>query len=145
MSVMDLAIIRETEGWRIGAITNQLYVGRARSGSDSFTAPEILIERTVLHPTALQPLFSIRCTVTSGHYTSLWSKLWASPLLFCTLVSTYSFFITIQYFHSELTMITQAACAPRWKLNLENNLHLFLWVFHHYSNMLIIVHFITMC
>lgn len=47
MSVMDLAIIRETEGWRIGAITNQLYVGRAWSGSDSFTAPVILMEWTV--------------------------------------------------------------------------------------------------
>lgn len=50
-----LAIIRETEGWRIGAITNQLYVGRAWSGSDSFTAPVILMEWTVLHRMALQP------------------------------------------------------------------------------------------
>lgn len=55
MSVMDLAIIRETEGWRIGPITNQLYVGRAWSGSDSFTAPVILMEWTVLHCMALKP------------------------------------------------------------------------------------------
>lgn len=54
MSVIDLAIIRETEGWWIGAVTNQLYVGRAWSGSDSFTAPVILMEWTVLHSTALQ-------------------------------------------------------------------------------------------
>lgn len=38
---MDLAIISGTEGWRIGAVTNQLYVGRARSGGDSFTAPVV--------------------------------------------------------------------------------------------------------
>ena len=55
MSVIDLAIIRETEGWRIGGITNQLYVGRAWSGSDSFTAPVVLMESTFLHCRALQP------------------------------------------------------------------------------------------
>lgn len=52
MSVMDLAVIRETEGWRIGDITNQLYVGRAWSGGSSFTAPAILMEGTVLHRAA---------------------------------------------------------------------------------------------
>lgn len=51
---MDLAIISGTEGWRIGAVTNQLYVGRARSGGDSFTAPVVLTERSFLHRMAPQ-------------------------------------------------------------------------------------------
>lgn len=46
---MDLAIISETESWQIVDITNQLYVGRAWSGSGSFTAPVILMEWTALH------------------------------------------------------------------------------------------------
>lgn len=56
-SVMDLAAIRETESWRFAAVTNQLYVGRARSGTDGFTAPAILMERDVLHRAALAALF----------------------------------------------------------------------------------------
>lgn len=47
MSVMDLAVIMETEGWRTGDITNQLYVGAAWSGGSSFTAPAILMEATL--------------------------------------------------------------------------------------------------
>lgn len=84
MSVMDLAIIRETEGWRIGDITNQLYVGRAWSGGDSFTAPVILMEGTILHCMALQP-FSLQMysIVTIGHYRSLGSKLADDFFLCC--------------------------------------------------------------
>lgn len=47
MSVMDLAVIMETEGWRMGDITNQLYVGPVWSGGSSFTAPAILMEATL--------------------------------------------------------------------------------------------------
>lgn len=47
MSVMDLAVITETEGWRTGDITNQLYVGPVWSGASSFTAPVILMGATL--------------------------------------------------------------------------------------------------
>lgn len=74
---MDLAIIRGSECWRIGVITNHLYVWKAWSGTDSFTAPVILMEGAVLHRMALQPfsLFTFhRCRVTIGHDRSLgWS------------------------------------------------------------------------
>lgn len=64
---MDLAVIRQTAGWWIAAITNQLYVGRAWSGSDTFTAPAILMEGMVLHCMALRP-FSLQMY---GKYRSL--------------------------------------------------------------------------
>lgn len=109
---MDLAIISETEGWRIGAITNQLYVGRAWSGSDSFTAPVILMEWTVLHCLALQPL-SHQMYGNQGSLKS--SKLCEFPLVFCTLVSILLVVrkgvgVTIQYSHPEFFMLMLTYC-----------------------------------
>ena len=90
---MDPAVIRQTAGWWIAASTNQLYVGRAWSGSDSFTAPAILMGGMVLHCMAPRP-FHFRRMENIGHYTSpgsisqLQVSLRQFPLVIFTLVST---------------------------------------------------------